>query len=151
MRKTLCVMGAMLAVCTAAWGLEFRGTTWLMTRDQVVASESGPIVAECAVQDQREIEYRSQLYGQSAVITYNLESDKLLSASYAFRKDLDHSAYDALRRDITSRSGPPAFEKDNLVVWRLERTEVALTHRSDGTTFVAFWEKSYFARINGQR
>jgi hypothetical protein len=34
------------------------------------------------------------------------------------------------------------------VGWRLERTEVALTYLPNKTCYVAFWEKTYFARMN---
>jgi hypothetical protein len=53
-----------------------------------------------------------------------------------------------MKGDLTKRNGMPSFERKELVGWRLEKTEIALTHLSDGTTYVAYWEKSYFARMN---
>jgi hypothetical protein len=151
LRKTLLAASVLLLASVTCFGLEFRSTTWLMTGNQVMAAEPGqePIVRN--LPGQQEIEYHVQVYGRPAVITYLLESDKLLSASYTFRKDLDLSAWETMKADLASRKGPPAFQTDTLVGWRLERTEIALTHRADGTTYVAFWEKSYFARINGSR
>jgi hypothetical protein len=86
--------------------------------------------------------------GFPATITYLLENDKLLSASYTFKRDPDRKAFDFMKLDLTSRNGKPAFEKENLVGWRLERTEIALAHLPDGSSYAAYWEKAYFARIN---
>jgi hypothetical protein len=86
--------------------------------------------------------------GFPATITYLLENDKLLSASCTFKRDMDRKAFDRMKQDLIKQYGKPAFEKDNLVGWRPERTEIALAHLPDGTSYAAYWEKTYFARIN---
>jgi hypothetical protein len=86
--------------------------------------------------------------GLPATVTYILENDALLSASYTFARDTDRRAWVAMMQDLAEKNGPPAFEQENLAGWRLGKTEIALAHLKDGTTQAAYWEKSYFARIN---
>jgi hypothetical protein len=120
-----------------------------MSKDQVIASEGARLVSELDLKgNQQQVVFQSYLAGFPVTITYLLENNALLSASYTFRRDLDHAAWDAMKHDLQSRDGPPAFEQENLVGWRMPKTEIALAHLKDGTTYVAYWEKSYFARIN---
>ncbi len=119
-----------------------------MTREEVIASETGPVVSELSLPGQRQILFRALVNGFPATITYLLENNQLLSASCNFKRDFDHKAFDAMKLDLTGRNGKPAFEKENLVGWRLVKTEIALAHLPDGTSYAAYWEKSYFARIN---
>jgi len=140
-----------LVLCAAAQGAfaaEFRNATWLMSKEEVVKSEPGLFVSELNLPGQQQIVFRALVNGITAIITYILEDDKLISASYTFRRDLDRTAFDAMRKDLVGRNGDPAFEKENLAGWRLERSEIALAHLRDSTTQVSFWEKSYFARMN---
>ena len=53
-----------------------------------------------------------------------------------------------MKKDLEGRIGGPAFEKENILGWRLDRSEVALAYLRDKTTQVSYWEKSYFARMN---
>jgi hypothetical protein len=119
-----------------------------MSKDEVIASEGGRVISELGLPGQQQIVFRSLVHGFPATITYILENDRLLSASYTFKKDTDLQAYDAMKQDLTSQNGNPAFEKENLVGWRLPKTEIALAHLRDGSSYVAYWEKAYFARIN---
>jgi hypothetical protein len=139
---------ALLLFAQSLFPLEFRNTRWLMGRDEVVASENGRMLSELNLQGQRQIVYQSLVHGFPATITYLLENDKLLSASYTFKRDLGREAFAAMKRELTSQNGHPAFEKQDLAGWRLERTELALAHLPDGTSYAAYWEKTYFARIN---
>jgi hypothetical protein len=120
----------------------------MMSRDEVVASEPGRVLSERDLPDQRQIVYRTLIAGIPATITYTLENNKLLSASYTFRRDADRKAYTFMRQDLATQNGAPVFEKEDLVGWRTEKTEIALAHLSDGTSYVAFWEKEYFLRMN---
>ncbi|MGA2478602.1 MAG: hypothetical protein ABSG63_07625 [Spirochaetia bacterium] len=120
----------------------------MMTRDEVIASEQGRVISEKVMPDQSEIVFRTQVGGMPATITYILENDKLLSGSYTFRRDISRKAFDFMRQDLVTQNGAPAFEKGDLVGWRLEKTEIALAHFADGTSYVAFWEKDYFRRMN---
>jgi hypothetical protein len=139
---------ALLLAAGALFGQEFRGTTWLMTKDQVIASENLRVTSELSQKGQQQVVFQTYVDGFPVMLTYLLEHDALLSASYTFRKDVDRRAWVAMMQDLTQKDGPPSFEQDNLAGWRLEKTEVALAHLKDGTTYVAYWEKSYFARIN---
>ena len=130
------------------FALEFRKTSWLMTKEEVIASESGRVVSELSLPGQQQIVFRTLVNGFPATITYLLENDKLLSASYTFKKDTDRTAFDGMKQDLVKQYGKPAFEQENLVGWRLEKTEIALAHLKDGTSYAAYWEKTYFARIN---
>jgi hypothetical protein len=120
----------------------------MMTRDEVVASEPGRVLSERVMPDQLQIVYKTLVNGIQATITYTLENDKLLSGSYTFRRDASRKAFDIMRQDLVTRNGAPAFERGDIVGWRLEKTEIALAHLSDGTSYVAFWEKEYFRRLN---
>jgi hypothetical protein len=135
----------------STFALEFRRSSWMMTRDEVIASEQGRVLAEKTLPGQQQIVFRTVLDGIPATITYTLEDDKLLSASYTFRRDTDRKAFDYMRQDLAGTNGAPSFEKKDLAGWRLDRTEIALAHLSDGTSCVVFWEKAYFRRINGNR
>ncbi len=146
--KRLALAAALLFAAASAFPQEFRGTTWLMTHDQVVATESLRVTSESRVNGQQQIVYQTYLDGFTVTLTYLLENDALLSASYTFRRDVDRRAWVAMMQDLTEKYGPTAFEQENLAGWRLPKTEIALAHLKDGTTHVAYWEKSYFARIN---
>jgi hypothetical protein len=139
---------AFLILASNAFALEFRNTSWLMTKDEVIASETGRIVSELNLPGQHQVVFRTLVNGFPATITYLLEDDKLLSASYTFKRDLDRAAFDAMKRELTVKNGNPTFEKENLLGWRLLRTEIALAHLPDGTSYAAYWEKTYFARLN---
>ena len=139
---------ALLLVAASAGAQEFRATTWMMSRDQVIASEGRRAVSELSQKGQQLVIFKTYIDGLPATITYILENDSLLSASYTFPRDTDRRAWVAMMQDLTDKNGPPAFEQDNLAGWRLEKTEIALAHLRDGTTQAAYWEKSYFARIN---
>jgi hypothetical protein len=136
-----------LFVAGSAAAQEFRATTWMMSKDLVIASEGGRVVSELSQKGQQLVVFKTYVDGLPATITYILENDALLSASYTFARDTDRRAWVAMMQDLTDKNGPPAFEQDNLAGWRLEKTEIALAHLRDGTTQAAYWEKSYFARI----
>jgi hypothetical protein len=137
-----------MLVCLGSFALEFRKSSWMMTREEVIASEQGRIISERVMPDQRQLVYRTTVNGVPATITYTLENDKLLCGSYTFRRDLTRKAFDFMRQDLATQNGTPAFEKDDLVGWILEKTEIALAHLADGTSYAAFWEKDYFLRVN---
>ncbi len=138
----------LLFAAGSAAAQEFRGTTWLMSKNQVIASESARVVSELSQKGQQQVVFKTFVDGLSATITYILENDALLSASYTFARDVDRRAWVAMMQDLTDKNGPPAFEQENLAGWRLPKTEIALAHLRDGTTYAAYWEKSYFAKIN---
>ena len=140
---------ALLLIAGSAFAQEFRNTTWLMSKDQVLASESTHEISETNLGNhQQQVVFKSYVNGFAVTITYLLQNDELLSASYTFRRDMDRTAFVAMEQDIQSKNGAPAFERDDLIGWRLARTEIALAHLKDGTTYVAYWEKTYFARLN---
>lgn len=147
LKKSIIVFVALSFACSC-FALEFRNTSWLMTKNQVIASESGRELSELSVDGQQRIVFGSVVNGFTAEITYILENDRLLSASYNFKKDASRAAFDAMKRELTKSNGAPSFDKGNIIGWRLEKTEIALAHLPDGTTYAAYWEKSYFARIN---
>ncbi|MGA2639406.1 MAG: hypothetical protein ABSG21_00725 [Spirochaetia bacterium] len=146
--KRVFVVFAFLFLAYSSFALEFRNTSWLMTGEEVIASEAGSVVSYLSLPGQQQIVFRTFVNGFPATITYVLENNKLLSASYTFKKDLDRKAFDSMKQELISKNGKPAFEKESLVGWRLDRTEIALAHLPDGTSYAAYWEKSYFARIN---
>jgi hypothetical protein len=139
---------SLLFLAYGCFALEFRKTSWLMTKEEVIASETGRVVSVLSLPGQQQIVFRTLVNGFPATITYLLENDKLLSASYTFKRDMDRKAFDGMKLDLIKQYGKPAFEKENLVGWRPERTEIALAHLPDGTSYAAYWEKTYFARIN---
>jgi len=139
---------ALLFAAGSAGAQEFRATTWMMSRNQVIASEGGRAVSELSQKGQQLVTFETYVDGLPATITYILENDALLSASYTFPRDTDRRAWVAMMQDLTAKNGQPAFEQENLAGWRLGKTEIALAHLRDGTTQAAYWEKSYFARIN---
>jgi hypothetical protein len=147
--RRACLATLFLLLTAGAFAQEFRKTSWLMSKEQVIASEGASLVSELDLDgNQQQVIFQSSLVGFPVTITYLLQNDELLSASYTFRRDLDRAAWDAMRQDLQARNGPPTFEQENLVGWRLPKTEIALAHLKDGTTYVAYWEKKYFARIN---
>jgi hypothetical protein len=148
LKKAFIVLALISLAAGSVCALEFRNTTWLMTKEQVIASETGHIVSVVDVPGQQQIVVRSPVNGFPATITYTLENNKLVSASCSFRKDRDSTAFTAMRQELARRNGAPAFEKPALIGWTLDKTEIALAHLPDGTTYAAYWEKSYFARIN---
>jgi hypothetical protein len=127
---------------------DFRKTSWLMTKEQVLASEDGTIVTERNVAGQQEVVYRARFEGYEGSVTYVLENDRLLAASYNYKKDETRKVYSHMKESLTRQYGKPAVQTDSLAVWRSERTEIALAYRAEKTCYVAFWEKGYFARIN---
>jgi len=139
---------ALLLAAGSAFAQDFRGTTWLMSKDQVIASENLRVASELSQKGQQQVVFQTYINGFPVTITYLLENDALLSASYTFRRDVDRRAWVAMIQDLSGKNGPPAFEQENLAGWRLPKTEIALAHLKDGTTYIAYWEKSYFARIN---
>jgi hypothetical protein len=146
-RRGLIALALLLAAGTV-FSEEFRGTSWLMSRDQVIASENLRVASELSLNGQQQVVFTTYVDGFPVTLTYLLVNDALLSASYTFRRDVDRRAWVAMMQDLTQKDGAPAFEQDNLAGWRLPKTEIALAHLKDGTTYVAYWEKSYFARIN---
>jgi hypothetical protein len=146
--KKVFIASAILFLSCNAFALEFRNTSWLMSKEEVIASETSRIVSELSLPGQQQVVFRTLVNGFPATITYLLEDDKLLSASCTFKRDLDRAAFEAMKQDLTIKNGKPTFEKENLLGWRLQRTEIALAHLPDGTSYAAYWEKSYFARIN---
>ena len=146
--KKASIVAVLLLLSYSTFALEFRKTSWLMSKEEVIASESGRVVSELSLPGQQQIVFQTLVNGFPATITYLLENDKLLSASYTFKRDIDRAAFDAMKQDLIGTNGKPSFERDDLVGWRLERTEIALAHLKDGTSYAAYWEKTYFARIN---
>lgn len=148
LRRISVVLG-LLALAGSAFAQEFRNTSWLMSKEEVIASEAGREVSETNLGNhQQQVVFQSYVDGFKVTITYLLQDDELLSASYTFLRDRDRLAFVAMEQDIRTKNGAPAFEKDDLVGWRLAKTEIALAHLKDGTTYVAYWEKAYFARLN---
>jgi len=148
MRRAAAVAAALLLAAAGACAQEFRGTTWLMSKDQVMATENLRAVSESSQKGQQQVVYQTYVDGFPVTLTYLLDNNALLSASYTFRRDTDRRAWVAVMQDLTQKYGATSFEQDNLAGWRLPRTEIALAHLKDGTTYVGYWEKSYFARIN---
>ena len=148
MKKALSTI-ALLCLASTAFALDFRATTWLMTKAQVIDSESTRVVSERSFPGLQELVFKSLVNGFTATITYVLENNRLLSGSYAFQKDTSRSAFEAAKKDLIAKYGAASFQTSDLLGWRLEKTEIALAHLPDGITHADFWEKSYFARING--
>ena len=146
--KTLLVAAALLSVAWGSFAAEFRNTTWMMSEQQVSDSEDTRMVSGLTLGTTRQLVFETRVAGFPATITYTLEDGKLLCASLSFRDDTDGAAFSAMKKDLMGKNGTPAFQKADLIAWRLQRTEIALSRLPDGTTYVAYWEKSYFARIN---
>jgi hypothetical protein len=127
---------------------DFRGISWLMTEDQVASVEGTNAVSEKDLPGQREVIYKGWVAGNWATITYLFENNALLSATYTIAADKDRAAYAAVKKEIARVSGAAALDKTDLAAWRLNRSEIALAHLADGTTYAALWEKSYFARLH---
>ncbi len=137
-----------LIVCCSAFSADFRSVSWMMTRDQVVDAERGAIVSERALSGQREILYQTTLNGYAGSLSYTLEDDRLVAAAYNFPGDYRAELFGSLKETLTRLYGPPSFQSDRLVGWRMNRTEVALAFVSGRVCHLSYWEKSYFARIN---
>ena len=146
--RTVTTAVFLVLLAGSAFASDFRKTTWLMSKDQVQASEDGTLVTERNVAGQQEVVYRARFEGYEGSVTYVLENDKLLAATYNYQKDDTRQVYSHLKESLTRQFGAPSLQTDSLAVWRSERTEVALAYRAEKTCYVAFWEKSYFARIN---
>jgi len=119
-----------------------------MSRQQIISAEGGRATTEADANGQQELTFKTQINGHFGFITYVLEDDKLMTASYSFRDDSDEAVYAYLKKMLIAQYGSPTFQKGMLVGWRLERSEIALTLLAEKTCYVAFWEKTYFARIN---
>jgi hypothetical protein len=148
LRKGPLLFFMLCAVCAHA--SDFRNTSWLMSRDQIVSAEGGRASAETDTHGQKELTFKTQVDGHAGLITYVLEDNRLMTASYTFRNDSDQAVYTYMKKWLIAKYGNPSFEKGMLVGWRLERSEIALTLLAERTCYVAFWEKDYFARINGR-
>jgi hypothetical protein len=132
----------------ASFAADFRRTSWLMSRDQIVAAEGGGVDSETEHAGQQQLVFKALVNGHSGSITYLLEHNQLRAASYNFRNDENRQVYSYMKDFLTSRYGQPTLKKDDMVGWRLERTEIALTYFPNKSCYVAFWEKAYFARMN---
>jgi hypothetical protein len=146
--KRLLVAAALLSVAWGSFAAEFRNTTWMMSEQQVSDSEDTRMVSALTLGTTRQLVFQTKVGGFPVTITYTLENGKLLSASMSFHDDADGAAFGAMKKALVGKNGTPAFQKADLIAWRLERTEIALSRLPDGTTYVAYWEKAYFARIN---
>jgi hypothetical protein len=147
--KPIAAASILLLLSAAAFGLEFRKTSWMMSRTEVMAAEPGTPVSVVSQSGQCQITFQASVNGFPARITYVLENDRLLAAFCEVVKDADRRAFDAMRRELAGQRGKPSFEKPDLVGWRLDLTEIALSHLPDGRSCAAYWEKAYFASING--
>jgi hypothetical protein len=136
-----------LAAC-GSFAADFRKTTWLMSREQIIAAEGGNVDSETDFAGQHELVFRALVNGHSGAATYLLENNQLRAASYNFRNDEDRQVYGYMKDFLTGKYGKPSLQKDEMVGWRLERTEIALAYLPNRTCYVAFWEKTYFARMN---
>ncbi len=140
-----------LVLALAAYGsfaADFRKTSWLMSRDEVAATENGMPTSEVAYAGQLQLTFRTQLAGGTGSITYVFESDKLFAASYSFPNDDKKQVFASLRDSLSSSYGPPSLRLDGMLGWRLDRSEIALLYLPDNSCHLAYWEKGYFARIN---
>jgi hypothetical protein len=141
------ISAALLAACSL-FAADFRKASWLMTQDQVIASEDANIDSEMEFAGQLQLVFHTQVIGHSGAITYLLENNKLRSATCSFRNDEKRQVYAYMKDQLTGKYGDPSVQKGDMVGWRLERTEIALTYLPNKSCYVAFWEKAYFARIN---
>jgi hypothetical protein len=139
---------ALVLVAYSVSAADFRKTSWLMTREQIIAAEEANVDSEVEFAGQQQLVFRAQVNGHSGSITYLLENNQLRAASYSFRNDENRQVYAYMKDFLTGKYGKPAIQKDEMVGWRLEKTEIALTYLSNRSCYVAFWEKAYFARIN---
>jgi hypothetical protein len=144
------LIAALVLLATQALAAaDFRSTSWLMTRDQVTAAEGGPAIPMGDQGGRQQLLFKTYVDGKSCSITYYFENDALVSASYSFRADTNREAYEVMKKRITGGYGAPSMEKDAMLAWRLPRTEIALTWLPDTSSYVVYWQKEYFARING--
>ena len=149
MKRTIAAILFILSTF-ACFALEFRNTSWQMTRENVIASELGRAISETNVEGQQQIVYRTHKNEFVGNITYMLEKNRLLSASYSFKNDKAMQVFNIMNKELANQYGKPYFQAGKLVVWRLEHTEIALTHLPDNTCYVAYWEKAYFALMNNK-
>jgi hypothetical protein len=149
MLKRLLTATILVLLGFAAFALEFRKTSWMMSRGEVMAAEPGTPVSDVNQSGQNQITFLADAHGFPARITYVLENGKLLAGFCEIVKDADRRAFEALKKELVGQKGAPSFQKTDLVGWRLERTEIALSHLPDGRSCAAYWEKGYFASING--
>jgi len=147
LRRAITATFLVFLACSA-FASDFRKTSWLMSKEQVQASEDGTLVTERNVAGQQEVIYRARFEGYEGSVIYVLENDKLLAATYSYQKDDTRQVYSHIKESLTRQFGAPSLQTDSLAVWRSERTEVALAYRAEKACYVAFWEKAYFARIN---
>lgn len=128
---------------------DFRNASWLMSSDQVRSAEGGDPLSATETNGSQQLVYKIFLNGQAGLLTYVFDGDRLVSASYRFRRDQDRSIYEIMKKSAVDQFGSPSVQKDTMVGWRLPRTEVALTSLPDTSCYLVYWEKNYFAKING--
>ena len=149
MLRRLATVAVLLFVSLSALAFDFRSVSWMMSRDQVVAAEAGSIMSEHGFGGQQELLYQTSLNGYSGSLSYTLENDRLVAAAFSFPGDYHGELFQFLKGTLTSQYGPPTFQTDRLVGWRMSRTEIALAFVSGRVCHLSYWEKTYFARING--
>ena len=146
--KRPALMAAFLFVSLSALAFDFRSVSWMMSHDQVVASETGSILSDHGFGGQQELLYQTSLNGYAGSLSYTLERDHLVAAAFSFPTDYHGELFRYLKGTLTSQYGPPSFQSDRLIGWRMNRTEIALAFLSGRICHLSYWEKSYFARIN---
>jgi hypothetical protein len=128
---------------------DLRGASWLMSREQVRSVERGAPLSATDKNGSQQLVYKIFQDGKAGLLTYFFENNRLVSASYSFRNDQERALYETVRRTLAGQFGPPSLDSDSMVGWRLARTEIALTSLPDQTCYLVYWEKDYFAKING--
>ena len=146
--KRLALLPVFLFVSLSALAFDFRSVSWMMSRDQVVASENGSILSEHGFGGQQELLYQTSLNGYAGSLSYTLENDRLVAAAFSCPTDNHGELFRYLKGILTTQYGPPTFQSDRLIGWRMNRTEIALAFLSGRLCHLSYWEKSYFARIN---
>jgi len=146
--KSLALAASFLFVSLSALAFDFRSVSWMMSRDQVVAAENLSIVSENGFGGQQELSYQTSLNGFAGSLSYTLENDRLVAASFSFPTDNHGELFRYLKGTLIRQYGPPSFQSDRLIGWRMNRTEIALAFLSGRICHLSYWEKSYFARIN---
>lgn len=120
-----------------------------MSMEQVRSAERGQPLSATDRNDSQQLVYKIFQEGKAGLLTYFFENNRLVSASYSFRNDRERSLYETVRKTLAGQFGPPSVRTDSMVGWRLVRTEIALTFLPDKTCYLVYWEKDYFAKING--
>ena len=87
-----------------------------MTRDDVVASELGRAVSETNFEGQQQIVYKTYINEFAGNITYMLENNRLLSASYSFKNDQAMQVFNLMNKELINKYGKPYFQSGKLVV-----------------------------------